>query len=84
MNRLGEQIMEDNKKKLDMEKKAAAAENVDPEELDMVSGGSYPGRTCGKDYWCYYAYHHDSDDQTGACFHDYNCLWSYKCLRAEY
>ena len=65
----------------DLEKARAASEELDPQEFANVSGGEC-GRFCTKDYWCYIAYHHDSDDKDTACWWNYVCLAVYKCMRA--
>lgn len=63
----------------DLEKAAAAAQQLDPEELDKVSGGGGEAPDddwCLFDYSCYTAYHHPKhkEGDLEPCWSDYGCI----------
>ena len=60
-----------------LEQAKAAAQDLDAEALQQVSGGT--SDMCLKDYQCIYLYKHDSDDKDG---HTALCLAVWHCFTA--
>lgn len=60
----------------EIERSFAQSQEIDDEELDNVAGGAKKkASSCWVDYYCHYAFEHDSDGNIDRdCFQEYICM----------
>ena len=62
----------------EVEKATAETQELDPEEMEKVTGGRYDEGWCIDVFGCYLLNRHDTPDSEGhPCFADYDCITIY-------
>lgn len=68
----------------DLARARAEKEELDPEELEIASGGENREDydRCNKDYACHIVFKHPDDPRHGeACWWDWTCFGVYNCVK---